>query len=280
MRRPRVDPAAAVEGLTNRTGMSPGLATGLNKVFPRHFSFLFGEVALYSFIVLVATGTYLALFFEASQTPTTYDGSYAPLQGAEVSEAYASALHITFDVKAGLLIRQMHHWAALIFVAAIVLHLGRVFFTGAFRKPRDFNWVLGCTLLLVALGMGFTGYSLPDDLLSGTGLRIADAVILSIPLIGEWISSLFFGGAWPSDIIVARLFPIHVFLLPALMAGLLGGHLALVWRQKHTQFRGPGRRESNVVGERVWPIFALKSIGLMLCTAAGGCTPTAAACNG
>ncbi|MEZ5256677.1 MAG: cytochrome b [Ilumatobacteraceae bacterium] len=164
-------------------------------------------------------------------------------------------------------IRQIHHWAALLFVASIVLHMMRVFFTGAFRKPREINWVLGCTLLLLGLAMGFTGYSLPDDSLSGTGLRIADSVVLSIPVAGEWVSSLLFGGSWPSTIIVSRLFPIHVFVLPLALLGLIGGHLALVWRQKHTQFDGPGRTEDNVVGERVWPGFAMKSIGMLSLTA-------------
>lgn len=256
-----------VTAVTGRTGTTAGLSHNLDKVFPRHFSFLWGELALYSFVVLVLTGIYLALFFEPSQAPTTYQGSYSPLRGVEVSEAYASVLHISFDVRAGLLIRQMHHWAALVFVASIVVHLGRVFFTGAFRRPREPNWVIGCTLLLLAIGLGFTGYSLPDDLLSGTGLRIADGVVLSIPLAGEWVSLLLFGGEWPSEIIVARLFPIHVFLLPSLLGALIGLHLALVWRQKHTQLPGPGRTERNVVGEQVWPGFALTSIGLLFLVA-------------
>ena len=178
-------------------------------------------------------------------------------------------LHLSFDVRAGLLIRQIHHWAALVFVAAIFVHLLRIYFTGAFRRPRELNWVVGCTLLLLALAMGFTGYSLPDDLLSGTGLRIADGVILSIPVVGEWLSSLLFGGPWPSNIIVARLFPLHVWVIPLIITALLGVHLAMVWRQKHTQFRGPGRTEDNVVGERVWPGFAMKSTGSSSSWAAG-----------
>ena len=154
-------------------------------MFPNHFSFLWGEVALYSFVVLLITGTYLTFFFEGSQQELVYEGSYAPLRGAEVSAAFDSVMRISFDVKGGLLIRQMHHWAALVFVGAIALHMARVFFTGAFRRPREINWVVGVLLLILALAAGFTGYSLPDDLLSGTGLRITHAIILALPFVGE-----------------------------------------------------------------------------------------------
>jgi ubiquinol-cytochrome c reductase cytochrome b subunit len=171
-------------------------------------------------------------------------------------------MRISFDVKGGLLIRQMHHWAALVFMGAIALHLGRVFFTGAFRRPRDLNWVVGVTLLVLGLAAGFTGYSLPDDLLSGTGLRITYAIILTLPFIGERLVYLIFGGEWPGTDIIGRLYPVHIMVIPGLIIALLGVHLGLVWHQKHTQFRGPGRTEGNVVGERVWPGFAMKSIGL------------------
>jgi ubiquinol-cytochrome c reductase cytochrome b subunit len=256
------------EAILDRTGSGAGVNKALRKVFPTHFSFLWGEIALYSFVVLVATGTYLTLFFRGSQETVTYTGSYEPLRGRPVSAAYDSVLHLSFDVKAGLLIRQMHHWAALVFVGAIALHLARVYFTGAFRRPRELNWVVGLVLLLLALAAGFTGYSLPDDLLSGTGLRITYSIVLAIPFVGERLVYLLFGGEWPGDDIIGRLYPIHILLLPALIAGLLGLHLALVWRQKHTQFRGPGRTEGNVVGERVWPAFAMKSVGLLFCVAA------------
>ncbi len=255
------------EGIVDRLGAGHGVNKALRKVFPRHFSFLWGELALYSFVVLLLSGIYLTLFFQGSQEVTTYAGSYAPLQGAEVSRAYDSVLHITFDVRAGRLIRQTHHWAALVFVASIVLHLARVYFTGAFRKPREPNWVVGCTLLVLALGAGFTGYSLPDDLLSGTGLRIANSIVLSIPVIGEHLAYLVFGGDWPGQGIIARIYPVHILVIPGLIIGLLGAHLGMVWRQKHTQFPGPGRTESNVVGEPVWPGFAMNSIGLLFLTA-------------
>jgi len=235
---------------------------------PNHWSFLLGEIALYSFVVLLATGIYLTFFFDASAAPVTYDGSYAPLQGVEVSAAYNSVLDLSFDVRAGLMMRQVHHWAALLFVAAIVVHLSRVFFTGAFRRPREINWVVGCTLMVFALGNGFAGYSLLDDQLSGTGIRIADSVILSIPVAGTWISSLLFGGDFPGTEIIPRLFIIHVLLLPAAIVILLAAHLGILVRHKHTHFAGDGATEDNVVGERVWPTYAAKAGGVFFLTAA------------
>lgn len=252
-----------VEHVLGRVGGGSAVGKALRKVFPTHFSFLWGELALYSFLLLLITGTYLTFFYEGSQTEIVYAGSYDPLRGVRVSAAYDSVLRLSFDVKGGLLIRQMHHWAALVFVGAIALHLARIFFTGAFRRPRDINWVVGVTLLLLSLAAGFTGYSLPDDLLSGTGLRITNAIILAIPFVGERLTYLLFGGEWPGGDIIGRLYPVHILFIPAAIVGLLGVHLGLVWRQKHTQFPGPGRTERNVVGEAVWPAFALKSVGLM-----------------
>lgn len=256
-----------VDSVTGRVGGGSFVTKSLRKVFPSHFSFLWGELALYSFIVLLVTGTYLTFFFEGSQELVNYTGSYEPLQGQEVSAAFDSVMRISFEVKGGLLIRQMHHWSALLFMAAIALHMARIFFTGAFRRPRELNWTIGLTLLVLSLAAGFTGYSLPDDLLSGTGLRITNAIILAIPFVGERLAYLVFGGEWPGSDIIGRLYPIHILLIPAAIVGLLSLHLGLVWRQKHTQFRGPGRRESNVIGERVWPSFAMKSIGLLFMVA-------------
>jgi ubiquinol-cytochrome c reductase cytochrome b subunit len=256
-----------VDSVTARTGAGSWITKNLRKVFPSHFSFLWGELALYSFVVLLLTGVYLTFFFEGSQETLIYTGSYEPLQGQQVSAAYDSVLRITFDVEGGKLIRQMHHWAALIFVGAIAIHMARVFFTGAYRRPRDINWMVGMTLLILAIAGGFTGYSLPDDLLSGTGLRITNAIILSIPLIGERLAFLIFGGEWPGTDIIGRLYPVHIMIIPLSIIALLSVHLALVWHQKHTQFRGPRRTERNVIGERVWPGFALKSIGLLFMVA-------------
>ncbi|MGI8519048.1 MAG: cytochrome b [Actinomycetota bacterium] len=228
--------------IDDRLGASSFTREALNKVFPDHWSFMFGEIALYSFVVLLLTGTFLTFFFEPSLTEVTYDGTYAPLRGVHMSDAYRSVLDLSFEVRAGLVMRQIHHWAALVFVASIVAHLSRIFFTGAFRRPREINWMIGVTLLVLAIFNGFTGYSLPDDLLSGTGLRIAYSIALSMPLIGTWMAFLIFGGEFPAEQIIGRLFVVHILLVPALLAGLIGAHLAILWRQKHTQCREPGRR--------------------------------------
>jgi ubiquinol-cytochrome c reductase cytochrome b subunit len=251
-----------------RLGVAQWAHSGLRKIFPDHWSFLLGEVALFCLVTLVLTGVFLTLFYVPDATPVTYDGTYLPLQGHEVSAAYRSVLDISFSVRAGLVMRQVHHWAALIFVAAIVVHMLRVFFTGAFRKPREINWLVGIGLITLALAMGVTGYSLPDDLLSGTGVRILYSVALSIPFIGPYLAFLIFGGEFPTATIVSRLFVFHVMLLPALLLGGVAVHLAILWRQKHTQFPGPGRTEHNVVGKTFWPSQVFKSFGLMLLTAA------------
>ena len=248
--------------IDDRLGSAQFARTVLNKVFPDHWSFMIGELALYCFVILVLTGIYLTFFFDASPDITTYHGSYEPLRGVEMSQAYRSSLELSFDVRAGLVMRQMHHWAALLFLASIVVHLGRVFFTGAFRRPREINWIIGVTLLVLAMFNGFAGYSLLDDQLSGTGLRIAYSIALSIPLIGTWITSLLFGGEFPGPDIIQRLFVIHILLIPAAIAVLLTIHLAIVVRHKHTQFPGTGRTKENVVGTRMWPTYAAKATGL------------------
>lgn len=240
---------------------------GLRKAFPDHWSFLLGEIALYSFVVLLLTGTYLALFFQPSMGDVTYDGSYGPLRGLRVSEAYASTLRISFEVRGGLLIRQMHHWAALVFLAAIGVHLLRVFLTGAFRRPREFNWVVGLTMFLLALVEGFAGYSLPDDLLSGTGLRTAQGIMLSVPVIGTYLSFFAFGGQYPGEDIVSRLYPVHILLVPGLLLALVTLHLLLIVHLKHTQWGGPGRTGRNVVGKPFFAHYMAKSAGLFFMVA-------------
>jgi len=252
----------------DRLGAASFARSALNKVFPDNWTFMFVEIAMYCFLILILTGIYLTFFFVPSSHPIIYTGSYAPFRGLPVSEAYGSALRISFDVRAGLVMRQMHHWAANVFLAAIVVHLARVFFTGAFRKPREINWLIGVTLLLLAMANGFTGYSLPDDLLSGTGLRIFYSLTLSIPFVGTWLAFLFFGGEFPSHDILSRLFVLHVLIVPALLLGLFSVHLALIWHQKHTQFPTAGRTETNVVGSRFWPSYAMRSIGLLFAIAA------------
>ncbi len=246
----------------DRLGVASFARHALNKVFPDHWSFMLGEIALYSFAVLIVTGVFLSFFFDPSVAETTYQGSYEPLRGVTMSEAYRSTLELSFDVRAGLVMRQAHHWAAIVFIASLVLHLLRVFFSGAFRRPREINWIVGVTLFILAFFNGFTGYSLPDDLLSGTGLRIAYSIALSVPVIGTWLAFLLFGGEFPAHDIIPRLFVTHIMIVPGLLLGFLAVHLAIIWRQKHTDFPGPGRSERNVVGSKLWPTYAANSVGL------------------
>ncbi|MDJ0462732.1 cytochrome bc complex cytochrome b subunit [Streptomyces sp. H27-C3] len=244
-----------------RLGIHTLAKSQMRKIFPDHWSFMFGEICLYSFLILILTGVYLTLFFEPSGMEVVYDGAYTPLNGVRMTRAFESTVDISMEVRGGLLIRQIHHWAALIFVAGMLAHMMRVFFTGAFRKPREINWLFGWTLLMLGIITGLTGYSLPDDLLSGTGLRFAQGAILSVPVLGTYLSFFLFGGEFPGEDIIPRLFSVHVLLLPGIMLGLVVAHLILVFYHKHTQFAGPGRTERNVVGAPFMPIYIAKAGG-------------------
>jgi quinol---cytochrome-c reductase cytochrome b subunit len=236
----------------------------MNHVFPDHWSFMLGEIALYSFVILVITGTFLAMFFNSSAAQVVYRGSYRALDGVKVAASYRSVIHLSFDVRAGLLFRQMHHWAALIFVGSIVAHVVRLFFTAAFRRPREINWLVGVTLLLLAIVNGYLGYSIGGDLLSGAGLRIGYAIMLAVPVFGQWLAFLFLGGTVPSAVTIPRFYSLHIFLVPALIAVLIAVHLAIIWRQMHTNYPGPRRTDRTIVGSRLWPSYAAKSMGLFL----------------
>jgi ubiquinol-cytochrome c reductase cytochrome b subunit len=270
--KPNMAEIVAKQGddIDSRYHPSAAVRRQLNKVFPTHWSFLLGEIALYSFIVLLITGTYLTLFFDPSMAEVTYNGVYQPLRGVEMSKAFASTLDISFEIRGGLFVRQVHHWAALMFAAAIMVHLARIFFTGAFRRPRETNWVIGSLLLILAMFEGYFGYSLPDDLLSGIGLRAAlSSITMGIPVVGTWMHWALFGGDFPcgglgyqcsaDGVLLPRMYALHILLLPGIILALIGIHLAMLWFQKHTDFPGPGKTETNVVGVRVMPIFAVKS---------------------
>ena len=252
--------------LDDRFHGARGTRAFMRKVFPDHWSFLLGEIALYSFVILLLTGTFLALFFQPSMTEVVYHGSYTHLDGVRTSEAYASTLHISFDVRGGLLIRQVHHWAADLFLAAIMVHMIRHFVTGSYRKPREVNWLIGIVMFTLALVEGLFGYSLPDDLLSGTGIRILEGVLLSVPVVGTYLTVFLFGGPYPGHDIIPRLYIIHVLLIPGLLAGLVTAHLLITFWQKHTQMPGKGRTNTNVVGAPFYPYFMAKTGALFLFT--------------
>ncbi|MBE0010626.1 MULTISPECIES: cytochrome b [unclassified Arthrobacter] len=259
--QPKTNVGKITNYVDSRVGGSGIVKEFGRKIFPDHWTFMFGEVALYSFVILLLSGTFLTFFFDPSMAETHYEGSYIPLRGVEMSEAYATALNISFDVRGGLFMRQVHHWSALLFVAAVSVHMLRVFFTGAFRRPRELNWVVGCVLLILAMAAGFTGYSLPDDLLSGNGLRIIDGVIKAVPVVGTYISFFLFGGEFPGTVVIPRLYVLHILLIPAIILLMIVIHLFMVVTHKHTQFPGPGRTNDNVVGFPVGPVYAAKAGG-------------------
>ncbi|TDU84447.1 menaquinol-cytochrome c reductase cytochrome b subunit precursor [Kribbella voronezhensis] len=252
---------AAVQWADDRVGIAKLGRKNLRKVFPDHWSFMLGEIALYSFVILILTGVFLTLWFKPSMGEVEYQGSYSLLKGLHMSEAYESTLRISFDIRGGLLMRQIHHWAAVLFVAAMSVHLLRIFFTGAFRKPRELNWLIGIVMLFLGIIEGFIGYGLPDDLLSGTGLRITEGLVLAAPVVGTYLSFFIFGGEFPGDEFVSRFYTVHVLLIPGILLGLITVHLILVIYHKHTQFPGPGRTEKNVVGYPLMPVYIAKAGG-------------------
>ncbi|MDT0201179.1 cytochrome bc complex cytochrome b subunit [Nocardioides sp. AE5] len=244
-----------------RLGLATAAKKNLRKVFPDHWSFMLGEIALWSFVVLLITGVFLTFWFKPSMAEVQYMGTYDQLRGMYMSEAFASSLDISFDIRGGLMVRQMHHWAAMLFIASMLVHMMRVFLTGAFRKPREINWVIGGLLILLGIVEGFSGYSLPDDLLSGTGLRIAQGMVQATPVVGTYMSFFMFGGEFPGDVIIPRLYMAHILLLPALILALIAAHMLLLVYHKHTQWPGPGRTEENVVGFPMLPVYMAKAGG-------------------
>jgi len=265
--RPRIVPRIA-RWIDQRLGTAKVVRHALDKVFPDHWSFMLGEIALYCFIILLGTGVFLTFFYDPSSAEVVYTGSHAPLRGVEMTQAYRSAIELSFDVRAGLVMRQAHHWAALLFLAATTAHMFRVWFTGAYRRPREINWIIGLSMMLLAIVNGFLGYSLLDDQLSGSGLRIAYSVVLSIPLIGTWVTSLVFGGEFPGPDLLERFYVLHILIVPAAILGLVTLHLSILVRHKHTHFAGLGASDDNVVGERLWPTYMAKALAMLFITAA------------
>jgi len=261
----RVDSVS--RAIDDRFGTTHFLSKAMKKIFPDHWTFLLGEIAMYCFFILIATGVFLTFFFRPSMNDVVYNGSYVPLRGVHMSEAYDSTLRISFDVRGGMLMRQIHHWATIVFLCAIVVHMLRNFFTGAFRKPRELNWLIGVTLFVLVLLNGLFGYSLPDDLLSGTGLRILEGVIASLPIVGSYLMMFIFGGEFPGHDIVPRLFTVHVLLVPGILLALIPLHaIVLTWRQTHTQFPAKGRTNRNVQGKPFFPVFIMKTTAFFMYT--------------
>lgn len=234
------------------------------RAVPLHWTMLLGVISLTCFFVLTVTGIVLLFFFDPSTDTVEYDGSYPLLQGVAVSKAYASTVHVSLDVPGGLLVRQAHHWAALVLPAALVLQLLSTFFTGGFRRPRQWSWVLlVLTFVLVLIG-GVSGYALPDDMLAGTGLRIAQGILVGIPVVGTWASFVLLGGEFPAHVI-ERMYWLHVAVVPALLVPVLALRLRLAVRRLPAQLPGRGRTERNVVGLPIGNA-AVRAFGLFLVT--------------
>lgn len=228
------------------------------KAFPVHTSFFLGEMAAFSFFILVVTGAYLGLIYIPSNVEIDYGGQQLP-------EAYASVKLIE-SIPVANLFRTVHAWSAHLLIASVVLHAMRIFFTGTYRKPRELNWVIGVVLLGLTLMAGFVGYSLPYDSYAVTATGVGYSIARSIPLVGNIAAELFFGGIYPTLGSLPRLYTIHVFIVPALLALVIGLHLLLVIKQKHTQpgyarkLAEPGR----VLGVPLWPYQAILAGQLLL----------------
>jgi len=221
------------------------------KAFPVHSTFFLGEMAAISFLILVVTGIYLGLIYTPSITEITVGGLKLP-------EAFAS-VQLIESIPAANLIRNVHHWAAHVMIATLLLHAFRVYFTGTYRKPREITWVLGVVLLGMTLAAGFVGYALPWDAFAVTATGIGFGLARSIPVVGHLLSDLFFGGAFPSLGSLPRLYTIHVVVIPLSILGLMSLHLLLVLKQKHSM---PGYAKKlaepgKVLGIALWPYHAL-----------------------
>ncbi len=237
-----LDERVGVEGFYRKFG---------HKAFPVHTSFFLGEMCVFSFVILVATGAYLGLIYVPSNVEVDYAGQKLP-------EAYASVKLIE-SIPVANIFRNVHHWASHVMIASVILHAMRVFFTGTYRKPRELNWVIGVVLLILTIGAGFIGYSLPYDSYAVTATGIGYSIARSIPLVGNIAAELVFGGAFPTLGSLPRLYTLHIFIVPALLAAVMGLHLVLIIKQKHTQ-PGYARRlaePGKVLGVSLWPYQAI-----------------------
>lgn len=207
----------------------------LGKAFPAEDSFLLGEVALFSFVVIVLSGIFLGVFYEPSSADVVYQGVIDQYQGEQLPAAFVSVLHITYGVPFGMFIRRIHHWAAHLFVASIALHMFRVYFTAAYRNPREINWIVGTILAVLAMGGSYTGYALPFDEFGATATGIGYNLAISVPVIGDFLGQLVFAGEFPSSGAIPRLFFLHVLVIPLAIMGLLVVHMLILMRQKHTE---------------------------------------------
>ena len=230
----------------------------LRKPFPVHSSFFLGEIALFSFILLVLTGIFLAFSYE----PST---ELVKVGGKDLPGAYASVVQ-NDQTPFGLIARQIHHWSAHIMIAAILIHLLRIFFTGLYKKPREINWVVGVMLLGLTVFAAFSGYLLPFDQFAVTATGIGYNIARSVPWIGQAIADFVFAGKFPSAAMIPRFFTYHVVLLPLMLIMLIALHLLIMFKQKHGQpaYAQALAGSRKILGVPLWPQQALMMIVLFL----------------
>jgi quinol-cytochrome oxidoreductase complex cytochrome b subunit len=184
-----------------------------------------GGLSFLAFIILTITGIYLGFYYVP-------DGDFVEgADGEMTSGAYESMELIMTEVSFGYIMRAVHHWAAHFMVAAVFLHMMRVYFVGAYRNPRELNWILGSILLMVTIFFGYTGYLLPWDELGFAAGSIGLEMATSIPAMGPPMAQLVFGGTQLTGTTVLRMYWLHVFVLPAVGIALMVLHMALVWIQ-------------------------------------------------
>jgi menaquinol-cytochrome c reductase cytochrome b subunit len=205
--------ATAVGWLDERTGATPFLRGFLYRKVPKgtNWFYTLGSATLFAFLSQAITGVFLAMYYEPDAT-----------------RAYESASHITNDVFLGEFVRGMHKWGSSVMIILIFLHMGRTFFFGAYKYPRELNWVIGVLLLVLTLMMGLTGYLLPFDQRSFWATVVAVNINASGPIIGPYLADFLRGGAEFGPTTISRFYALHMLAVPGLIAALIGAHLYLV----------------------------------------------------
>ena len=215
----------------------------------KHWWFALGGTPAYLFVVQIVTGILLAFYYQASS-----------------QTAYESVRYITEEAAFGWYIRGVHKWAATLMIAAVVLHQMRVFFTGAYRRPRELNWLVGMALLLCTLGTGFTGYSLVFEQLSFWGATVGANIADTVPLVGGVAKSMMLGGDTYNARTLSRFFILHAAVLPVMIILLVVVHIVLIRLHGVTEFQFAGESEDTPRTFNFFPdhLYTELIIGLVL----------------
>ncbi|MFB6119543.1 MAG: cytochrome bc complex cytochrome b subunit [Halobacteriaceae archaeon] len=201
-----------------------------NKFWYWYPLYALGSFSTLAYIVAAVSGALLGFYY----APSAATGACASSMGGSIdgaTVAYCSITNIMTELNFGYMLRSIHRWAAQVMTAAVFLHMLRVYFTGAYKEPRELNWLIGIVLISLTMVFGYTGYLLPWDQLSYWASQIGVEMSLSIPLAGEWIAQLVFGGFSPGAATLRRMYILHVFLLPFVVTTLIAVHIGIVWMQ-------------------------------------------------